>query len=153
MENAQRTARAVLIRDLMDDVAPAEVPLTADYIAALEAPEAGSVDGFEFGIEDIVSTIGPYVALAGAALYASLSKWAVERTADVIKKYLVLGGEKILQTWLGRPSKGGLKGALTPEGKQELLRPVRAAFNGKKVSKDKVDKVMAAIERRLSNDA
>jgi hypothetical protein len=90
--------------------------------------------------------------LAGAALYASLSKWAVERTADVIKKYLVLGGDKVLDKWLGRPTKGGLKGTLTPDGKQELLRLVRASFKGKNISKDKVDRVMAAVERRFSDD-
>lgn len=152
MESAQRTARAAFIRDLMEDIAPAEAPLTADYIAAVDAPDVGSVGGQQFGIEDFGSTIGPYVALAGAALYASLSNWAVERTADVIKKYLVLGGEKVIDKWLGRPTRGGLRGTLTPDGKQELLKLVRASFKGKKISKDKVDKVMAAIERQFSDD-
>jgi hypothetical protein len=141
--------REVFIRQLVEDVAPAETPLVTDYIAAIDAARGKSVDGLEFGIEGVVEALGPLVVLVSTTLFTDLGKWALAGTEGAIKSVIKKGGQKLLTAWLGAPKKGGLKDVLTDQGKAELLAMVRASLRGKKIEREKVDKIMAALEKRL----
>ncbi|WP_445220512.1 hypothetical protein ACKWRH_10865 [Bradyrhizobium sp. Pa8] len=141
--------REVFIRQLVNDVAPAEAPLVPDYIAAVDAAKAKSVDGLEFGIEGFVEALGPLVVLVSTTLFTDLGKWALSGTEEAIKTLIKQGGQRLLAAWLGAPKKGGLKDVLTDQGKSELLAMVRASLKGKKIEKEKIDKIMAALEKRL----
>src|SRR4051794_31798082 len=104
------------IRELMNDVAPREVPLIDDYLAALDASTARHVDGLEFGLDDVTATIGPLVVLAGTTLFTDLGKWAIARTEAAIETYIKKGMQKLLSGWIDHPKKGGLHDVLTEEG-------------------------------------
>jgi hypothetical protein len=149
MTNERTCGRDLFIQGLLSDLSPLELPLLPDYLAAINAPEVKSVDGLEFGIEGIAEALGPAVVFVGSALFTDLGKWAIEGSEELIKKYIKAGYQKALSNWMRLPVKGALKEVLTEEGKAELMAMVRASFRGKKVSKEKIDRVMAALQRRL----
>ena len=152
MNAGTTTGCDVFIRDLMEDVSPQEVPLIPDYKSAINASKVRHVEGLEFGLDDIAgAALGPLVILAGSNLFSDLGRWAMESTEEVFNTYIKKGSQKLLSYWLDDPKKGGLKDILTAEGKNEVLALVRSSFKGKKVPKEKVDKVIAALERRLFN--
>lgn len=150
MDQIAWAGRDAFTRELMNDVSPDEIPLIADYQAAIEAKSSGSnVGGLEFGIEDAVIALGPLVVVAGTKLFTDLAQWATTSTEKVIKNYIRKGAQRLLASWLGKPTKGGLRDVLTDEGKKEIVAMVRSSFKGKKIPKEKTDKVIAALERRL----
>jgi len=138
------------IRGLMNDVSPDEIPLIADYKAALAASSSGApVGGLEFGLEDALVALGPLVIFAGTKVFSDLGDWALSRAEDVLKKYIVKGAQRLLACWLDKPVKGGLNDVLTEDGKKEIISIVRTSFKGSKIPREKVDKVIAALEQRL----
>lgn len=152
MDNARTAGRNEFIDSLMRDVSPEELPLISDYQSAIDAPSVKNIDGLEFGIEDAVVALGPLIVFAGTKVFTDLSQWTLQTGEKIAEKYIKKGTEHLLSRWLSSPKKGGLREVLNEDGKRELMSMVRASFRNKKIPKENVDKVLAALERRLFDD-
>lgn len=107
---------------LLGDIAPDETEFAPEYVkAAGHWDKPGSDLGPEFGITEAAVASGPVVVWIGLRVFDLIMEWGGAVAKKTIEGFIVDRGKEKLKSWLSAPKSTQLAGALTHEGKKELL--------------------------------
>ena len=149
----ETAARRDFSKMLLEDVASDEVSLFDDYYAGADEQAAAPSLGPDFGIVETATFVGPIAVWIGTRVFDLLLSWAGEITEKTIQGYLVDQGKAKLKAWLHGSAKEPLGGALSDEGRAEVLGYLSRLGAESKLAPDQVALITQKVTRRLFGDA
>ena len=140
-------ARAVLA-----DIAPDELLLFEDFADAADDARDGKDLGSDLGVIETAVVLGPVAVWIAQKVFDRLLSWAGEMTRRTIEDFLVDQGKAKLAQWLSAPDKNDLKGALTVEGRAEIVSLVTRLCSESRLQAEETEEITQRIVVRLFGD-